>query len=142
MSDLFGGAISADIPSTFIDASDFRPIPSHQEVYVSKDSSDSIIIEIVEMQPVPIEIMAEYHLKEVCDSLSNVVIENGISNQIGAVGAMGYGRIQDQMIHMIVLRLEKQATDLLISWNSTDNRASELKDLTSTLIVRDFSLFS
>lgn len=142
MSDLFGGAISADIPSTFIDASDFRPIPSHQEVYVSKDSSDSIIIEIVEMQPVPIEIMAKYHLKEVCDSLSNVVIENGISNQIGAVGAMGYGRIQDQMIHMIVLRLEKQATDLLISWNSTDNRASELKDLTSTLIVRDFSLFS
>jgi hypothetical protein len=143
MSDLFGGAISADIPSSFIDASDFRPIPSHQEVYVSKDSSDSIIVEIVEMQPVPIENMAEYHLKEVCDSLSDVVIENGISNRIGAVGALGYGSIKDQMIlHMIVLRLEKQSTDILISWNSTENRSSQVKDLTSTLIVRDFSLFS
>lgn len=31
---LFGGAITANIPERFIDVSDFRPVPDHQEVLV------------------------------------------------------------------------------------------------------------
>ncbi len=141
MTDLFGGAISADIPSSFVDASDFRPIPSHQEVYVSKNCNDSIIIEIVEMQPVPIESMAQYHLKEVCESLTSVVVEHDIPNQIGAVGSLGCGNLANQRIHMIVLRLEAYSTDLLISWNSSADCCARISCLASTLIVHDTSLF-
>lgn len=30
--ELFGGAIIANIPERFVDVSDFRPVPDHQEV--------------------------------------------------------------------------------------------------------------
>ncbi|KAK9454930.1 hypothetical protein V1511DRAFT_375961 [Dipodascopsis uninucleata] len=50
--ELFGGAISADLPAGFLDASQFREVPDHQEVFVSEDSSESkdesTIIELVE----------------------------------------------------------------------------------------------
>lgn len=142
MFDLFGGAISADIPSSFVDASNIRPIPSHQEVFVSSDSNDSIIIEIVELQDVYITDMAEYHLKQVCDSICNVLVEYDQVNKIGAIASLGSGKINEQRIHMMVLRLEKIRTELLISWNSMNDRSIALKDLASTLIVRDWSLFT
>ncbi|BFZ59195.1 hypothetical protein YB2330_000199 [Saitoella coloradoensis] len=50
---LFGGAITADIPSHFIDASQFRQVPDHQEVLLDTSSKEdrSIIIEILERVP-------------------------------------------------------------------------------------------
>ncbi|KAI9349695.1 hypothetical protein BDR26DRAFT_852620, partial [Obelidium mucronatum] len=47
---LFGGAISLSIPAAFVDASLFRQVPDHQEVFVSsQDKSQSLIVEILEM---------------------------------------------------------------------------------------------
>lgn len=48
--DLYGGAISADIPASFLDASDLRQIPDHQEVFLSKSTLTSVIFEINEYQ--------------------------------------------------------------------------------------------
>ncbi|KAF8458274.1 hypothetical protein BDZ91DRAFT_743385 [Kalaharituber pfeilii] len=47
---LFGGAMVASIPEIFVDASDFRPVPSSQEVFVSSASTSdlSIIIDILQ----------------------------------------------------------------------------------------------
>jgi hypothetical protein len=47
---LFGGAITADFPSNFEDASQYREVPDTQEVYVSRtyDTDISIIVDICE----------------------------------------------------------------------------------------------
>ncbi|KAJ9479670.1 Nuclear import protein MOG1 [Pseudozyma hubeiensis] len=46
---LFGGAISVDLPSGFIDASDFRQVPDNQEVFVRDDSDISLIVEVLQL---------------------------------------------------------------------------------------------
>ncbi|KAG8931106.1 hypothetical protein FRC02_003186 [Tulasnella sp. 418] len=46
--ELFGGAITIDYPAGLIDASDLRQIPDTQEVYLSRNSDVSYIVEILE----------------------------------------------------------------------------------------------
>jgi Ran-interacting Mog1 protein len=45
---LYGGAISANLPKGFVDASELRQIPDHQEVYLSPKTLTTIIFEINE----------------------------------------------------------------------------------------------
>lgn len=48
---LFGGAIDVVLPKGFIDLSDFRQVPDHQEVFTAPGEHDvSIVFEIVELQ--------------------------------------------------------------------------------------------
>lgn len=47
---LFGGAMVAQFPESFADASTMRPVEDHQEVYLDKDGgSQSLILDILEM---------------------------------------------------------------------------------------------
>ncbi|KAJ9108144.1 hypothetical protein QFC19_002612 [Naganishia cerealis] len=46
---LFGGAIEIDIPSSFMDVSDFRQVPDTQEVYVCHDDETSLVMEILDV---------------------------------------------------------------------------------------------
>ncbi|SJX63421.1 uncharacterized protein SRS1_11080 [Sporisorium reilianum f. sp. reilianum] len=46
---LFGGAITVDLPTGFIDASDFRQVPDNQEVLVRDDSDVSLIVEVLQL---------------------------------------------------------------------------------------------
>ncbi|KAI0637189.1 Mog1p/PsbP-like protein [Trametes polyzona] len=46
--ELFGGAITTTLPTTLIDASDFRQVPDTQEVYLSPTSGISIIVEVLQ----------------------------------------------------------------------------------------------
>jgi hypothetical protein len=48
MVDLFGGAIVAPIPSSFMDASQFRQIPDNQEVFVDTKTQQSMFVELLE----------------------------------------------------------------------------------------------
>lgn len=45
---LYGGAISVQIPTDFIDASQFREIPDTQEVFVNTRQDDSIVFDLME----------------------------------------------------------------------------------------------
>ncbi len=45
---LFGGTITIDLPDSFEDVSKFRQVPDNQEVFVSKHSDLSFIVEILE----------------------------------------------------------------------------------------------
>ncbi|KAF8423787.1 hypothetical protein EV426DRAFT_711014 [Tirmania nivea] len=67
--DLFGGAIAAEIPAIFVDASDFRPVPSTQEVFVSSpDATDiSIVIDILQRVPPPDIDACKVHFEDVID---------------------------------------------------------------------------
>jgi len=44
--ELYGGAFSLTVPERFVDISDYRPIPDHQEVYIDPDLDQSIIVEL------------------------------------------------------------------------------------------------
>ncbi|KAJ5232075.1 hypothetical protein N7468_005031 [Penicillium chermesinum] len=44
--DFFGGAIRGVVPQRWIDASNLREIPDHQELFLSSDTLSSLIIEI------------------------------------------------------------------------------------------------
>jgi hypothetical protein len=46
--DLFGGALTADIPEDFLDVSDVIPIDDHQEVFSRASSDESIVIEVLD----------------------------------------------------------------------------------------------
>ncbi|OCF44492.1 hypothetical protein I317_01561 [Kwoniella heveanensis CBS 569] len=46
---LFGGAISLDLPTDYLDASDLRQIPDNQEVFLSSTSDTAVVLEILGM---------------------------------------------------------------------------------------------
>lgn len=46
--DLYGGAIKVQLPSGFVDASQFREVPDTQEVYVNDSYDDSIVFDLME----------------------------------------------------------------------------------------------
>ena len=46
--ELFGGAITVDLPTRMVDVSDFRPVPDNQEVWTDADRDESIILELLE----------------------------------------------------------------------------------------------
>lgn len=50
--ELYGGAITTEMGSSFRDVSFFRQVPDHQEVYVDDNTDTNLIIEINQMQEV------------------------------------------------------------------------------------------
>ncbi|KAH8701700.1 putative Ran-interacting protein Mog1 [Talaromyces proteolyticus] len=48
---LFGGAITGTIPQGWLDASDIRQVPNHQEIFLSPTTLSNLIIEINEYVP-------------------------------------------------------------------------------------------
>ncbi|TNY17873.1 hypothetical protein DMC30DRAFT_428852 [Rhodotorula diobovata] len=46
---LYGGAITASLPPSFLDASDLRQVPDTQEVFLAPDSDLSLIVEVLEL---------------------------------------------------------------------------------------------
>ena len=44
--ELYGGAVAAEIPSFFDDASQFRQVPDHQEVFVHQETGCCVIVEL------------------------------------------------------------------------------------------------
>ena len=46
--ELFGGAITLQLPETYEDVSMLREVPDHQEVFVDRDSDASLIVELLE----------------------------------------------------------------------------------------------
>ncbi len=51
--DLYGGAISAPLPSDYLDASSLRQIPDHQEVFLSPRTLTSLVFEINQYVSLP-----------------------------------------------------------------------------------------
>ena len=64
--DLYGGAITVELPKEYIDASDLRQVPDHQEVFLSPTTLTSIIFEINEFVQKQNDAAAvHFHFKDV-----------------------------------------------------------------------------
>eukprot|EP00744_Colponema_vietnamica_P008431 GILI01012029.1.p1 GENE.GILI01012029.1~~GILI01012029.1.p1 ORF type:complete len:195 (+),score=24.81 GILI01012029.1:100-684(+) len=49
--ELFGGAMTMQVPSDYIDASDLRHVPDGQEIFIDVRSDRSVIVEVLERVP-------------------------------------------------------------------------------------------
>lgn len=45
---LFGGGMIVKVPKDYKDVSQFRQVPDNQEVFVSNDSDETLIVELLE----------------------------------------------------------------------------------------------
>ncbi|KAF0695834.1 Aste57867_13354 [Aphanomyces stellatus] len=67
--DLYGGALSCEIPQGFADVSEFRQVPDNQEVFAEAATDRCVIVELLELEAsVPLESSAEYYFHELAES--------------------------------------------------------------------------
>ncbi|MCJ1471531.1 hypothetical protein MMC13_000171 [Lambiella insularis] len=142
---LFGGALSVKMPSTFVDASNFRPVPDNQEVYLDADGLVSIIVEITERvtQVATNEEAMQYHLEDYVDGSSDTlrvyqrqqvtmaklpantpaqaVIATTHSPSASANGAHDFVGIV-----MLMIRLAAQESDIIVTINVPHFNAREV----------------
>ncbi|KAF2838479.1 Mog1p/PsbP-like protein [Patellaria atrata CBS 101060] len=138
--ELFGGAITVDLPATFGDVSNIRQVPDNQEVYLDSDGFTSVIVDItqrVEGEHAPTDVEALlFHFKDIVSGTSDVVrkYEPGT----GSLEKMPTHPLHTLRAHMIpspspsprrpetpditvilvlLLRLPEQKTDIVISVN-------------------------
>lgn len=137
---LFGGAITCDIPSDWRDVSDIRQVPDHQECFQDFQKSQSVyVLEILERQSVSNEEAASFFFQDLAESngstenrfqkqgmavpvANEFTISAGIGVQKVAVGKDHdfAGNRRQQEIHYVqvelcVFRLPNLSTDILLT---------------------------
>ncbi|KAL8812724.1 MAG: hypothetical protein Q9223_007222, partial [Gallowayella weberi] len=67
--ELFGGAITTQLPAGYADVSNIREVPDHQEIYLDASGFSSIIIEIAERvtDPPTDHEALEFHFQDIVD---------------------------------------------------------------------------
>ena len=63
----FGGAIRAEIPTTYRDMSDIVPIPDNQEVFSDQASKATFMVEILERQDISDETAGAFFFQELAE---------------------------------------------------------------------------
>ena len=79
--ELFGGAITVDLPTRLVDVSDFRPVPDNQEVWTDADRDESIIVELLErvdVGPSDAEGAAAWFFRDLA-AVNDASVESGLS---------------------------------------------------------------
>ncbi|KAH7394155.1 hypothetical protein DE146DRAFT_617170 [Phaeosphaeria sp. MPI-PUGE-AT-0046c] len=133
---LFGGAITAALPSNFADTSQIREVPDHQEVYLDADGYSSIVIEILEyVDKSSDEEALQYHFADLVDGTgdsTNILgQERATFGELSDKSALSLTFIQTPAppdrpnrktpeyvyIHLLLLRLKEQDTDIMVTIN-------------------------
>ncbi|XP_076867375.1 ran guanine nucleotide release factor [Brachyhypopomus gauderio] len=137
---LFGGALSAVIPTKAADISELREIPDNQEVFAHTQTDQSIIIELLEHQnQVEDSQAARYHFEDLAGSNKasatgswNVCgVEQLLQSQLSLPecgsawllsGAQLVSKFNEEAkntvnIHLGLFRLPQYSTDILVTFN-------------------------
>ncbi|KAG0635228.1 hypothetical protein HOY80DRAFT_1057689 [Tuber brumale] len=140
--ELFGGAIRAAVPQSFRDAADFRQVPDTQEVYVSMEErmDISVIIDLNQRVQAPSDLEAlDIHFQDVADdqgrafavvSRETITLPKMADEPAYLMTGTSSSRPGDNPeyfigILMVLVRLQQQTTDILITVNIPFN-TSEL----------------
>lgn len=140
---LYGGAIQALLPTSFLDVSDLRPIPDHQEVFLDPSDDSCIIVELMELdtehgdgegairhQFAELASQNESHGTSLVNDHVFVYPMSFISSldsSVSRYGVVGVQNIQKHrsanapvdlvIIMMVLLRVPQVSTDILITLN-------------------------
>jgi len=133
--ELFGGAITTDIPEMFIDASRLRQVPDNQEVFLSPVDDVTFIIEILEKVKVDdLSKAAEFHFDSIANdnraesqSIGKIIppLTSSTREHPTPILLKGTQRIQkfnrltmdDVLIYVAVFRLDTYNVDIVFSCN-------------------------
>eukprot|EP01147_Barroeca_monosierra_P003524 gene3524-6142_t len=148
---LFGGAMSIEIPRRFVDVSQFREVPDNQEVFADGSTDQSFIIELLELaQDTPNDQAAKFHFNviaaegaavsaQVEGQIKQQDVMDGVANRTIATGLQQVGKHRDNpahvnLVHLYVacLRVFEVNTDIVVSMNSPtfiDQGSSVSKDV-------------
>jgi hypothetical protein len=129
--DLWDGCLSWELPAGCTDARSLRDLPQNQEVFlgVGKDSFLVDMLELLADEPTE-ESAVRAHWKELSDAnevhnekeeLAFRIEANDPSNKgrKKSVPAL-VGMQEDVRVWVALFRLQKERTDLLVSWNQVD----------------------
>ncbi|KAI9455575.1 Mog1p/PsbP-like protein [Lactarius psammicola] len=160
--ELFGGAITADYPEGYIDVSLLRQVPDTQEVYLSSDSNDSIVLETLSRVPADDSSdAAKFHFDSIAhdnEALSSSVEDvRTIPNDRGddmTPSKFNSTYVDDVRIFLALYRVEEKGVDLLLTLNfpmnagggtRTEEQYMEAKgdfySIATSLRIVDFDLF-
>lgn len=167
MTDLFGGALSAAIPQGWVDASDLRPVPDHQEIWLEQGGASRMLaIEILERVDATDDMCAAYHFEEVvrCNDAPSHSIH--LSQVLEAQSLPHFGehaccaRLSgshtvpkedgDVKVELAVVRLAAQSTDLLVLLTTPPSASpispieggQLLLSVLGSLAIHDWALFA
>ncbi|KZV70487.1 Mog1p/PsbP-like protein [Peniophora sp. CONT] len=165
--DLFGGAITATLPTSLIDASDLRQIPDTQEVFLSPTSDVSIILEILESVPATDLIdAAKYHFNSLAHdndaTAATVLTVTTIPNDRGdgtpsptvlsgtqQVRKFNRTNADDVRIYMAVYRVPGKSVDAVLTMNvpfvdqaQLDEARDVFNAAARSLAIVDYALFA
>jgi len=126
--DLWAGNMSVQLPTSFIDASNIRPVPSHQEVWLDQDGPANVIFSLNQMVDVASdEEAATFHLDDQVEEdvyriwqNKPVFAERFPSTTRGRYLVATVKNRDDHSVDfvgivMIMLRLREYQTDLVIT---------------------------
>ncbi|KAG2181329.1 hypothetical protein INT43_008912 [Umbelopsis isabellina] len=162
---LFGGALSAPISTSFLDASQIRQIPDNQEVFVDASTEQSLIIELLQLvAEAQGDEVAKYHFQQLAED--NEAAESTV-NKIERLedhhlsadalihvlnGTQKIAKFNEKELHtvnivMAIIRLPKADTDIAISINvpvgegQVDLVETAMINMVRNFKVNDWSLF-
>ncbi|KAL8641339.1 MAG: hypothetical protein Q9228_001835 [Teloschistes exilis] len=137
--ELFGGAITANVPAGYADVSNIREVPDHQEIYLDASGFSSIVIEIAERvtDPPTDDEALRFHFEDIVDEQdSSRIWRTDIANlphlppntpcltllatTTPSPATNGNTRALTPTLVAILLtliRLEPQSTDLIVTVN-------------------------
>ncbi|KAL1514509.1 hypothetical protein AB1Y20_003608 [Prymnesium parvum] len=127
---LFGGALSVELHGHWLDASDVRPVPDHQEVWTERDGPRALVIELLQRVDAHDDRAVCAHFEELSER--NGALHAKLSPQVSTMGrldqslraaepAYGVHGVQtlpdgvDLHVHLRLVRLLPQETDVLLS---------------------------
>lgn len=144
---LFGGAMSCAIPAEWVNVSEIRQVPDHQEVFFASNHPEQpcLVVEILEYQgEQPNDRVAAYLFDDLAESngsavsafephsismqTETMILCTGVGRQRIAMGPRGtfaptaHQRtqdIRDVRIEVCVIRLPSVQTDMLLTLSST-----------------------
>ncbi|KAJ4290957.1 hypothetical protein N0V90_010153 [Kalmusia sp. IMI 367209] len=133
--DLYGGAITVDLPTGYGDASQIREVPDHQELYLDENGYSSVIFEILQYVQKPTDAEAlQYHFADLVDDTgdqTNMLEQETTSMkktpnkpvytlsfiQTPAPPDRPHKNPDFVAMHLLLLRLKEQGTDILVTVN-------------------------
>ncbi|EFN58622.1 hypothetical protein CHLNCDRAFT_140842 [Chlorella variabilis] len=110
--ELFGGAVGCSFPQRFIDISQFRPVPDHQEVFSDASLDQSLVIEIVVDEQ---RVLTPQDMPRLPPDCFKALV---VGQQAVAKGQQGSSALNKVQIILCCVRLPQHGSDLLITLNS------------------------
>lgn len=138
---LYGGSFGFMLPERFIDVSQFRIVPDHQEVFIDSECDQSVIVEVVDRQTCSNKAAPEFFFEDLAESAEATSFTLEQKGELGAdrapfrkqhdfpclfaLGRQSISKFKDDVsranevaVCLIIVRLVNVDSDLLITINS------------------------